>query len=516
MLYDMSDSKCFRFVIKLYILNNVIFNPILFKIPFETNAKGRSHMSHLPKLAIVGRPNVGKSALFNRLCKQKISIVDEAEGVTRDRLYARGECFGRPFEVIDTGGIHPRSQVPFNEEIKQQAELAILEADAIIQVVDAQVGMTSLDHEVAQILLRTQKPVCLAVNKIDHPTQSDRLHVFHALGIRRMVAVSATQGWQIAELLEMALESLPSMAEEASIPEDTIKVAVVGRPNVGKSSLINYILDEERCIVSPIAGTTRDSIDVSCRREDCLYTFIDTAGIRRKQSEHEVVDKFAAIRTERAIERSDLCLLLLDVQEGMTAQDKKIANRIEEAGKGCIILLNKWDLVKGFRMEHCLKGLEEEVPFLKHCPKLLLSAKSGRNIDKIFPLIQEVYQQGLQRITTHQLNKCIGAALQRNYPPMVMGKRLRIYYMAQVGVQPPKFVFFVNYPHLMTETYKKYLYNYFRETYAFTGMPIQFFLKGKEKREKGEREGRPTPPFHKESSLEEGRSEEEEIGDEHL
>lgn len=443
-------------------------------------------MIRLPKLAIVGRPNVGKSALFNRICKEKIAIVDEAEGVTRDRLYAEGELFGHPFLVIDTGGIDPRSRIPFNEEIKRQAEIAIEEADTIIQVVDGLIGATDLDKEVAKTLLKTQKPVCLAVNKIDNLSQLQLMHAFHSLGIKQIIPVSAAQGWQIAELLETALKDLPPILEEEEELAESIKIAIVGRPNVGKSSLVNYLLDEDRCIVSPIPGTTRDSIDNSFTYENQLYTLIDTAGIRRKGAEHEVVDKFAAIRTERAIERSDLCLLLLDVQEGMTAQDKKIANRIEEAGKSCIILLNKWDLIKGYRMEHCLRGIEEEVPFLKYCPKIFISAKTGRNIDKIFPVVEEVYENSMKRITTHQLNKFIGSALQKNHPPMIMGRRLRIYYMAQVDVQPPKFILFVNYPTLMTETYKKYLYNQFREVYAFTGVPLTMHLKGKEKRERPE------------------------------
>ncbi|MFI0434838.1 MAG: ribosome biogenesis GTPase Der [Parachlamydiaceae bacterium] len=441
-------------------------------------------MTHLPKLAIVGRPNVGKSALFNRICKEKIAIVDEAEGITRDRLYAESDLFGFHFEVIDTGGINPRSKVAFNEEIKRQAEIAIEEADTIIQVVDAHIGVTDLDKEVSTILLKTKKPVCLAVNKIDNLSQTPLMHQFHCLGISRIIAVSAAQGWQIAELLEAALNDIPPIQEEMQEHPDAIKVAIVGRPNVGKSSLVNYVLDEQRCIVSPIPGTTRDSVDITLTHQDKLYTFIDTAGIRRKGSEHEVVDKFAAIRTERAIERADLCILMLDVQEGMTAQDKKIANRIEEAGKGCIILFNKWDLVKGFRMEHVLTTVEEEVPFLKHCPKIFTSAITGRNIEKIFPLIDEVHQHSLERITTHQLNKFIVSALQRNHPPMIMGKRLRIYYMAQVDIQPPKFVLFVNYPNLMIESYKKYLYNQFREVYQFTGVPIRMFLKGKEKKER--------------------------------
>lgn len=441
-------------------------------------------MTHLPKLAIVGRPNVGKSALFNRICKQKIAIVDEAEGITRDRLYAESELFGFPFEVIDTGGINLRSKVDFNEEIKQQAEIAIEEADAIIQVVDGIVGLTDLDKEVANILLQTKKPVCLAVNKIDNLSQISLMHEFHSLGISRIVPVSAAQGWQIAELLETALEKLPKDAPKSDSNADAIKVAVVGRANVGKSSLVNYLLDDDRCIVSPIPGTTRDSVDVSFTHDGHLYTLIDTAGIRRKRAEHEVVDKFAAIRTERAIERCDLCILMLDVQEGMTAQDKKIANKIEEEGKGCLIVLNKWDLVKGFRMEHCLQGIEEEVPFLKHCPKLFISAKLGRNVEKIFPLVYEIYQNAQMRVTTHQLNKFIGDAMQRNHPPMLNGKRLRIYYMAQVDTQPPKFILFVNNPALMVESYKKYLYNQFREVYQFTGVPINLFLKGKVKWDK--------------------------------
>jgi len=440
-------------------------------------------MTRIPKLAIVGRPNVGKSAIFNRICKQKIAIVDEAEGITRDRLYANADFFGMPFQVIDTGGIDQHSRIPFNEEIKRQAEIAIEEADTIVQVVDGVIGLTSLDKEVATILLKTKKPVCLAVNKIDNLNQVQLIHQFHSLGITSIVPVSAAQGWQMAELLEAAFEKLP---RDLDVEEETpsIKIAIVGRPNVGKSSLVNFLLDEERCIVSPIPGTTRDSVDNSFMYEDQHYTLIDTAGIRRKGSEHEVVDKFAAIRTERAIERADLCLLLLDVQEGMTAQDKKIANRIEEAGKGCIILLNKWDLIKGYRMEHCLQGIEEEVPFLKHCPKVFISAKFGRNIDKIFPLVMEVYENSQKRVTTHQLNKFVNAAMQKNHPPMIMGRRLRIYYMAQVDIQPPKFILFVNHPQLMLESYKKYLYNQFREVYGFTGVPLTLHLKGKPKRER--------------------------------
>lgn len=434
-----------------------------------------------PKLAIVGRPNVGKSALFNRICKQRIAIVDEAEGVTRDRLYAHAEIFGLPFEVIDTGGINPRSTALFNEEIKLQAEIAIEEADTIIMVVDSKIGITNLDIAVAKILLKTDKPLCLAVNKIDDCSQEHKIHDFDQLGIANKVAVSATQNWQIAELLEKAFENFSVPTEKEIEEESKYKIAIVGRPNVGKSSLINFFLNDNRCIVSPIAGTTRDSIDIDYEHGGLEYTFIDTAGIRRKGSEHEVVDKFASIRTKLAIERADICLLMLDATQGMTTQEKKIANMIEEAGKGCVILLNKWDLVHGFRMEHCLQDIENEVKFLKHCPKIFMSVKEGRNVNKIFDTIEEVRQSSSRRITTHQLNKFVAKSIQLNHPPLITGKRLRIYYMAQVAVSPPRFILFVNHAHLMTDTYRKYLYNQFRKEYGFTGSPIYIHIKDKEK-----------------------------------
>lgn len=464
-------------------------------------------MTHLPKLAIVGRPNVGKSALFNRICKKKIAIVDEAEGITRDRLYSSADFFGTPFEVIDTGGMDYQSQAVFNEHILRQAEIAIEEADTIVMVVDAHVGITKLDQAIANVLLKTKKPLCLAVNKIDNLDQEQLIHEFHSLGIKKIVAVSAAQGWHIAEMLETAFENFKK--EDLQVAEDpAINVAIVGRPNVGKSSLINYLLNEERCIVSPIPGTTRDSVDVSVIHDQDLFRLIDTAGIRRKHAEHEVVEKFAAIRTERAIERADICVLMLDAQKGMTLQDKKIANTIEDAGKGCIIVFNKWDLVKGFRMEHCLKDIDEEVTFLRHCPKLFMSATSGRNVEKLFEIIKDVQKESLKRITTHQLNKFLESSVMKNHPPMIMGKRLRIYYMAQVGVQPPKFILFVNHPNLMTETYKKYLYNQFRETYGFVGVPLSLHLKGK-KRSKAEQHGKPLEKDEETYSMEEETIEED-------
>lgn len=464
-----------------------------------------------PKLAIVGRPNVGKSALFNRLCKQRVAIVDEMEGVTRDRIYAKGDLFGFKFEVIDTGGIDIQSKALFNEEIRRQSVIAIEEADTLVMVVDAQTGVTPTDIEVAKILLKSKKPVTLAVNKIDEVSQEHLMHQFYPLGIKNMVAVSAAHGWHTAELLEAAFKDFPKDQTDIA-DEDVIKVAIVGRPNVGKSSLINYLLDENRCIVSPIPGTTRDSIDVSFDYEGQRYTMIDTAGIRRKKAEHDVVDKFAFIRTERAIERADLCVLMIDVQEGLTAQDKKIANMIEEAGKGCVVLFNKWDLVKGFRMEHCMRGINEEAPFLLYCPKEFTSAISGRNIDKIFGHIKEVYAASQNRISTHQLNKFLEQAMQRNHPPMITGKRLRIYYMAQVDIKPPRFVLFVNNPLLMLASYKRYLINQFREAYPFPGVPILFHLRGKQKRDKPPvREEKENAPHHE--ACKEFHEEEEEFFD---
>lgn len=453
------------------------------------------------RLAIVGRPNVGKSALFNRICQKRIAIVDEAEGITRDRLYFDADFFGKPFEVIDTGGIDPHSEIPFQEEIRRQAETAIEEADAVVLVVDFQVGITLLDEYVARLLLRTKKPVTLAVNKVDNLNRLDQLYPFYSLGIPRVVGVSAMQNFQIAELLENAFSGVDFCQTEIETQE-SIKVAIVGRPNVGKSTLTNALLKEERCIVSPIAGTTRDSIDIPLELDGIRLTLIDTAGVRRKKSEREVVDKFAAVRTERAFDRADVCVLVIDAERGITVQEKRIAHEIEKLGKGCVLLFNKWDLVKGYRMEHCLKSFEIDSPFLNHCPTLFASGKTGRNLDRLFPLVSEVHAQQSRRVTTGQLNKFIEKAVQKYHPPMIDGKRLKIFYLAQVGVHPPRFVIFVNQPNLMSETYQKYLINQFRETYGFLGAPIQFFLKGRQ--EKKESASPPVLTQFQDSSPEEG------------
>lgn len=432
------------------------------------------------KLALVGRPNVGKSALFNRICGKKIAIVDEAEGTTRDRLYGQADFFGQFVEVIDTGGIDFKAGVVFGEEIRRQAEIAIEEADAIVMVVDGRVGITLLDEQVAKLIQHKGKRVCLAINKLDDLDKVEEIHQFYPLGIEKMVAVSAAQGYQIAELLETSFEGMRHSETLESL-SDGIKIAIIGRPNVGKSTLLNYLLQEERSVVSPLAGTTRDAIDATISVGKTLFTLIDTAGMRKKT--HEVVDKFAAIRTKRAIERADICLLVLDAKEGLTVHDKQIAAAIEEEGKGCILVFNKWDLVKGHRMEHCELSLKDEAAFLHHCPKLFVSALEGRNLKKLFPLIEEVRKEQQRRITTGQLNKFLEKAIQAYHPPMIKGKRLRIYYMAQVAIEPPTFVLFVNYPKLMLDTYRRYLVHKFRETYRFTGNPLVFLLRARKREE---------------------------------
>jgi len=441
----------------------------------------------LPKLAIVGRPNVGKSALFNRICGKRLSIVDEAEGITRDRLYAEADLFGRPFLLIDTGGIDLSGKILFAEEVKRQAEAAIEEADAILFVVDGQVGPTPLDEELAKRLRRGTKPVIVAVNKIDREGGEEQVSQFLRFGIREVRGISALQGYQIAELLEAALsliEPKEKPAETPPPPDQAIRVAIIGRPNVGKSTLLNQLLSEQRSIVSPIAGTTRDAIDVLYEQEGQRYLLIDTAGIRRKKSEKEVVDKFAAIRTEEAIDRAEVCLFVLDSFEGFTTQERRIASEIEAKGKSCILLFNKWDLIENLRMEHALRGVREAAPFLAHCPTLFIETLSKRNLEKIFPLVQEVYRQRHLRLTTGTLNKFIESCLQKYHPPLIWGKRLRIYYLTQAETNPPKFVLFVNKSDLMTESYKKFLINRLRESFPFTGCPLLFELRGKAPPEK--------------------------------
>ena len=435
-----------------------------------------------PIIAIVGRPNVGKSALFNRICKKRIAIVDEEEGITRDRIYADGDFFGHRFTLVDTAGIDESSKIDFHEALLQQTKLAVAQADAIIFVVDGMVGSTLLDQEVAKFLLRQKKPIFVAVNKIDDSFYENKIYEFQDLGFAALYAVSAVQGRQIDNLLEKILSLFPNqIIEEKETSSLETKIAIIGRPNVGKSTLLNCFCEEPRVVTSPIANTTRDSIDVQITKGDKIYTFIDTAGIRRKMKEKQVVEKFSSLRTKKAIDQSTICLLLIDAKEGITVQEKKIAKDIHDKRKACIVVINKWDLIKNFRQEHCLLAIKKQLPFLRDYPIMFISAKTGKNVANLFSTIDEIQQFYHKRISTSQLNKFIENAMQQLLPPMLQGKRLRIYYMTQVTVAPPKFILFVNYPSLFMASYKKYLVNNFRKQFGFEGIPISFFLKKREK-----------------------------------
>lgn len=429
------------------------------------------------KIALVGRPNVGKSALFNRIIKKRLSIVEDIEGITRDRLYAKAELFGKTFEVIDTGGLSQDKNAPFHEEIQKQTRYALEEADSVIFVIDGRIGVTALDEEVAKMLLRTKKPVCLAVNKIDN-LENFQAFPYYGLGIEKIIPVSAMQGNHIVELLD---EALLTYDEKLHIEkeEPAIKVAIIGRPNVGKSTLLNQVLGDHRAAVSNIAGTTRDSIDAPVTIDDTNYVLIDTAGIRKKKSEKEVVDKFAFIRTENAIERADICLLMFDGSVGLSVEEKRILQTIEEAGKGCILLANKWDLVKSVRMEHCRTNLHIDCPFSENLPLLFISAKNGRNVSQIFTEVKKLYDAQNRAITTADLNKFMEKTLQKVHPPMIQGKRLRIYYLTQISKAPLIFKFFVNKKELLPLSYRKYIINQFREHFAIQGCPIIFKIQSK-------------------------------------
>ena len=439
-------------------------------------------MSHHFKIALVGRPNVGKSALFNRIIRSRAAIVEDIEGITRDRLYGEAELFGKEFQVIDTGGLSQDKAAPFFDEVRAQTLIAIEEADSVVLVIDHKIGVTSLDEEVAKLLHRTKKPVCVAVNKVDH-LDGFVDYPYFSLGIEKVFGISALQGTNIVELLEEALSSYiePKPPENE---EKSIKLAIIGRPNVGKSTFLNQVLNDERAAVSEIAGTTRDSIDAEVVCEGNAYTLIDTAGIRKKKSESEVVEKFAFIRTQRAIERADICALVFDAKEGLTVEEKKILRTIEQLGKSCVLLANKWDLVKETRMEHCAKDLRMDNPFFQNLPLLFISAKTGRNMDKVFALVQKVHLSQTKEISTPELNKFMEKAMQMVHPPMIKGKRLRVYYLTQVSRAPLVFKLFVNNKDLMTLSYQRYLLNQFREHFDVKGCPIKFKLQGKVRKTK--------------------------------
>ena len=438
-----------------------------------------------PLVAIVGRPNVGKSMLFNRLVGQRLSIVEDTPGVTRDRLYAACEWTGRSFDIVDTGGIEPSTDSEILLFMREQAQIAIDTATVIVLVTDIRTGVTAADKDVANMLKRSRKPVVLAVNKADSTGAEDpALYEFYELGLGDPIAVSAVHGHGTGDLLDECVKYFPE-AEEDDAEDDLIKVAVIGKPNVGKSSLINRILGEKRLIVSDMAGTTRDAVDTVFENDKGRYMFIDTAGIRRKSKVEERVEKFSVMRAQLAIERADVCLILIDARDGVTEQDTKIAGMAHESGKASIVIVNKWDLVdkETGTMEKMRKDIMRDLSFMSYAPILFISALTGQRTDRIFELINFVNDQSNMRITTGMLNNVLADAQARVQPPTDKGRRLKIYYMTQTGIKPPCFVIFCNSRELFHFSYQRYLENQIRAVFGLEGTPVRIVI-----RQKGEKE----------------------------
>ena len=438
-----------------------------------------------PIVAIVGRPNVGKSMLFNRLAGQRLSIVEDTPGVTRDRLYADCEWCGRTFTIVDTGGIEPNTDSEILQFMRDQAELAIQNANVIVLVCDIRTGVTAADQDVANMLLRSKKPVVLAVNKADSVGEPDPVfYEFYNLGLGDPVAVSAVHGHGTGDLLEECLKYFPA-EDEDDTDDDVIKVAVIGKPNAGKSSLINRILGEERVIVSNMAGTTRDAVDSYFENDKGKYLFIDTAGMRKKSKVVDRVEKFSVLRATMAIDRADVCLIMIDANDGVTDQDTKVAGLAHEAGKACIIVVNKWDLVEkdGKTMDKMRQAIRADLGYMTYAPIVFISALTGQRVDRIFELINYVNEQATMRIKTGVLNSLLADATIRVQPPTDKGRRLKIYYMTQIGVRPPHFVIFCNDARLFHFSYQRYLENQIRDTFGMEGTPIRLTI-----RQKGEKE----------------------------
>lgn len=439
-----------------------------------------------PLVAIIGRPNVGKSMLFNKLTGQRTSIVEDTPGVTRDRIYGDCEWCGRVFRLVDTGGIEPGTDSDMLRFMRRQAEIGIELADAIIMVADVRTGVTAADQDVATMLRKSGKPVALAVNKCDSigPTNPG-VFDFYCLGIGDLFETSAVHGHGTGDLLDWVLANIP---EDDGVDEDDgrIKVAIVGKPNVGKSSLLNRILGEERVIVSDVAGTTRDAIDSYFENETGKYCFIDTAGMRRRSKVDDAIEKYSNMRSINAIDRADVCLILIDAQEGVTEQDTKIAGLVHEAGKAAIIVVNKWDAVAD-KETNTMRDQEQKVraglSYMLYAPVIFLSALTGSRLDKLFPMIQSVYAQNTSRITTGALNSLLADATSRVQPPTDKGRRLKIYYMTQAGTKPPHFVIFCNDARLFHFSYQRYLENQIREVFGLQGTPVRITI-----RQKGDKE----------------------------
>lgn len=434
-----------------------------------------------PIVAIVGRPNVGKSTLFNKLVGQRISIVDDTPGVTRDRIYGECEWQNRTFSLIDTGGIEPYSDDIILSQMRRQAQLAIDSADVIILVTDIKTGLVATDQEVAIMMQKSGKPVIVCVNKCDKIGNVEPdFYEFYNLGLGDPIMVSSVHGHGTGDLLDEVLKNLPD-----EIPDEgqnaVINVAVIGKPNVGKSSLINKITGENRCIVSNVAGTTRDSIDTFAENEFGCFNFIDTAGLRRKNKVYDAVEKYSVIRAKMSVERSDVCVIMIDAVEGFTEQDSKVAGLAIEAGKACVIAVNKWDAIEKTdkTMSNYRKKLENDFSFMSYVPIIFISAKTGQRIENLFEMITAVSNANAMRISTGVLNDVLAEAIIRVQPPTDKGKRLKIFYITQVSVKPPTFVFFVNSAQLFHFSYQRYLENRIRETFSLQGTPIRFIIREK-------------------------------------
>ena len=438
-----------------------------------------------PIVAIVGRPNVGKSMLFNKLIGKRVSIVEDTPGVTRDRIYGETDWNGRKFTLIDTGGIEPRSASEILSFMREQAETPVSHAAVIVFLTDIKTGLTASDQEVASMLLRSGKPIVLAVNKMDSVGAVDPdYYEFYNLGLGDPIAVSAVHGHGTGDLLDECVKYFPPEGEEEE-DDDRIQVAIIGKPNVGKSSLTNKILGQQRTIVSDMAGTTRDAIDSYFENETGKYVFIDTAGMRKKAKVDEAIERYSVLRAQMAIERSDVCLILIDATEGVTEQDTKVAGLAHEAGKACIIVVNKWDLVEkdGKTMDRMREDVRRDLSYMAYAPILFISAATGQRVDRLFELIQYVNNQASTRITTGMLNSVLADAQTRVQPPTDKGRRLKIYYMTQVGIKPPHFVIFCNDARLFHFSYQRYIENCIRNTFGLEGTPIKITI-----RQKGDKE----------------------------
>ncbi|MGU3982974.1 ribosome biogenesis GTPase Der [Listeria monocytogenes] len=426
-----------------------------------------------PVVAIVGRPNVGKSTIFNRIVGERVSIVEDVPGVTRDRIYNSAEWLGKEFNIIDTGGID-LSDEPFLEQIRAQAEIAIDEADVIIFITNGREGVTDADEQVAKILYRSNKPIVLAINKVDNPEMRDQIYDFYSLGFGEPYPISGSHGLGIGDMLDAVRAHFPK-EEEEEYPDDTVKFSLIGRPNVGKSSILNALLGEDRVIVSDIAGTTRDAIDTTYTFDGQDYVMIDTAGMRKRGKVYESTEKYSVLRAMRAIERSDVVLVVINAEEGIREQDKRIAGYAHDAGRAIIIVVNKWDAINKDEktINVWTEDIREQFQFLSYAPIVFVSAKTKQRLNNLFPLINQVSDNHSLRVQSSMLNDVISDAVAMNPSPMDKGKRLKIFYTTQVAVKPPTFVVFVNDPELMHFSYERFLENRIREAFPFEGTPIR-------------------------------------------